>query len=170
MLGDLWRAYQKRSYDKAIEANVREVRTFVSQLEAMDEENLGLIVAATTVMRIKLEDHGYLPRELFFDSHMPAPEKLGRYQLDLDKLTRDFKRLRQHTDAVAAVILALSLRSLYTPEIRPLGRDMWGELMRGFDQVEEKMKLAQEHNEEPFPERAWTEWNRVPAGLQPLKE
>ena len=170
MLFDLWRSFQRYTRDRAINENVREVRAFVGQLQGMETEDLALIVGATTLMRVKLEDHGMLPKGLFFDTVMPSAEELGRYQMELNKLTRDFKRTGQHIDAVAAAVLSLSLRALNVPELRHLGREMWAEMARGFEHAEEKMKLAEEQSDEPFPPRVWKQWNRVPYGLQPTAE
>lgn len=170
MLQDLWQAFQRNTRDRALNQSLREVRTFVGQLQGMEAEDLALIVGATTLMRVKLEDHGMLPKGLFFDTVMPPAEQLGRYQMDLNKLAQDFKRSGQHIDAIAASVLSLSLRSLNVPELRPLGREMWAEMERGFAHAEEKMKLAEAEGDEPFPPRVWKQWNRVPYGLQPPKE
>ncbi len=168
MFGRLIKAYRESIDNKARAANLKEVRLFIDSLRDLSDEDMAVVIAVTTVIRINLEEHGYLPRNLFFDTHLPAPNDLARYQMELNKLTRDFKRMKQPTDAVAAAVLSISLRCLNVPYLRDMGREMWEVLSRGFRYGEETIKKGEEEKGEALDPRVWAEWNKIPHGLQPL--
>ncbi len=153
----------------ALSSSRKEVQRFVDGLVSMGDEDLGIIVAVATVVRVNMEDEGFLPKKLFSSKQMPSAYELGRHQMALNKLAKDFNRLKQPTDAVAVIALSYSLRCLNVAELRDLGRALWAELERGFPHVEDKLKDGEKLKGEKFPARVWEEWRQIPAGLEPAE-
>ena len=138
---------------------------FVTALKDLGDRDLGAIVAIATVLRINFESHDILARDVFGDGALPSTETLGRYQLEINRLSRQFRKMDLASDATAAMIWSYTLRCLNVPELRSLGVELWVELKRGFPHVEEALKKGEEEKGEPFPERVWAEWKSVPAGF-----
>ena len=154
--------------DQALNAGRKDLDRFNDGLRAMSDQDVGVIVAVATVIRVNMEIQGYLPEGLFNKNNLPSTDNLGRYQLDINKVARQFTKMRQPTDSVGAVVLSYSLRSLNVPELRELGRDMWSELVRGFPHVEKALKDGETEKGEKFPESVWQEWDKIPLGLEPI--
>lgn len=153
--------------ERALEAGRRELGRFVTGLDAMSDEDLGALVAIATVLRVNFESHDVIPEDVFTADEMPSVERLGAYQMRINKLVRQFDRMRQPDDAAGAIVWSYSLRALNVPGLRDLGRDMWGELRRGFPQVQAKLDQAEEKRGDPFPARVREGWGMIPAGLEP---
>ena len=154
--------------DRAMSSSRKAVQDYINGLRQMTDQDLGVILVVSTVIRINMENEGYLPKGLYSDQTLPTATELGRYQMDLNKLVRDFNKMRQHTDAVGTLLISYSLRCLNVPEVRDLGRDMWAEMQRGLAFGEDALKQGEEEKGEAFPKRAWQEWRQIPVGLEPL--
>jgi len=151
--------------NQALGASTKELQKFVNDLKTMSPEDLGSIVAIATVLKINFESHGILAPDVFGDGALPSRETLGRYQLEINRLSRQFRKMGLASDAVAAMVWSYTLRCLNVSELRPLGLEMWAELRRGFAHVEETLKKGEEAKGEPFPERVWAEWKFIPVGF-----
>ena len=151
---------------RALGTSTREVEKFVAALQGMGDKDLGAIVAIATVLRINFESHDVLVRDVFGDGALPSVETLGKYQLEINRLSRQFGKMGLASDAAAAMIWSYTLRCLNVPELRPLGLDMWTELKRGFPHVEEALKAGEEEKDEKFPARVWAEWKMIPVGFE----
>ena len=150
---------------RALESSTKEVKAFVDGLKAMNDEDIGTVIAVATLIRINFETHGVIPDDVFEDGPLPTVETLGGYQLAINKVARKFRKMDLGTDAMGAMIWSYTLRCLNVPELRSLGLEIWTELKRGFPNVEEALKKGEEEKGEPFPERVWAEWKSVPAGF-----
>lgn len=153
--------------ERALDAGRREIGRFVTGLRAMSDEDLGALVAIATVLRVNFESHDVIPEDVFTAEEMPSVERLGAYQMRINKLVRQFDRMGKPDDAAGAIVWSYSLRALNVPGLRDLGRGMWGELRRGFPQVQAKLDRAEEKRGDPFPARVREGWGMIPAGLEP---
>jgi len=153
---------------RALDSSTRELTAFVDGLKAMGDEDVGTLVAVATVIRVNFEDHGILPEGLFGDGPLPSAETLGRYQLEINRLARKFRKMGLATDAMVAMVWSYTLRCLNVPELRGQGVNIWRELGRGFPHVKKALKRGKDEKGESFPKRVWTEWNAVPAGFDSL--
>ncbi|MBT3307091.1 MAG: hypothetical protein HN377_11505 [Alphaproteobacteria bacterium] len=151
---------------RALDTSTREVQKFVTALKNMGDKDLGTIVAVATVLRVNFETHNVLALDVFGDSDLPSSETLGRYQLEINRLSRQFRKMGLASDAAAAMVWSYTLRCLNVPELRPLGLEMWAELQRGFPHVEEALLIGEEKKDEKFPDRVWAEWAMVPVGFE----
>jgi hypothetical protein len=148
---------------QAVDSGVKEMQGFVAGLKAMDDRDIGTIIAVATVIRINLETNDVIAADTFGDATLPSTETLGLYQMEINKLARQFARMGLATDSTAAMIWSYTLRCLNVPELRPLGRAMWDELERGFSHVEKALRKGEAEKGEPFSERVWAEWGIIPA-------
>ena len=150
---------------QALASSTKEVEKFVSALKSMGDKDLGSMLAIATVLRINFESHGVLAQDVFGDGALPSTEVLGGYQLEINRLSRQFRKMGLATDAAAAMVWSYTLRCLNVPELRPLGLEMWAELKRGFPHVEEALKKGEEEKGESFPRRVGSEWKMIPVGF-----
>ncbi len=148
----------------------KEVRDFVNGLGEMTDNDMGVIVAVVTVLRVNMEKEGYLQKDLFGDTPLPSARTLGQYQMDLNKLARDFNRKGQPTDAIATMVISYTLRSLNVLELRDEGRELWRQLKRGFGHVEQALIDGEKNKGEAFLKSVWTEWKQIPVGLEPIRD
>ena len=143
----------------------KELKRFIDGLKSMSDLDLGIIIAISTVIRVNMEGQGYLPTGLYGEERLPSPYDMGRYQIELNKLARDFNKMRQPTDAVGTLIVSYTLRCLNVPEMMPFGREMWAELRRGMPYVEQALKDGEQEKGETFPQQVWQQCRLVPLGL-----
>lgn len=155
---------------RALEAGRKEVQRFVDALQALDDEDMGVVIAVATVIRANMEKEGFLPRGLFSENALPSTNELGRYQLDLNKLAGQFNKMGQPTDALGTMVISYSLRCLNVAEYRELGREMWTEIQRGMATAEQALRDGEKTKGEKFPKSVWTRWQDIPVGLGPIKK
>ncbi|MEE2760481.1 MAG: hypothetical protein VYE18_03460, partial [Pseudomonadota bacterium] len=104
---------------------------------------------------------------IYGNSELPPPQVLMNTMVEMAKVARHFDRLGQTTDAVATVAVLNTLRCLNAGELRPLGRAIWSELVRGIPDVKKALLEGEKNRSEPFPKRVWSEYTMIPAGLEP---
>jgi hypothetical protein len=150
---------------QALNSSGREVEKFVTGLKGLGDHDLGAIVAIATVLRINFETRGILARNVFSDGALQSTKTLGRYQLEINRLARQFRKLGLTSDAAAAMVWSYTLRCLNIPTLRPHGLEMWVELKRGFPHAKEALTKGEEEAGKSFPERVWAEWNSIPIGF-----
>ena len=145
-----------------------EILRFTEGLGSMTDEDMGIILAVATVVRVNLEDQNHLPTGIYDNAQLPPASVLMGKMVDLAKVARHFDRLGQTTDAVAAVAVLNTLRCLNAPELRHLGRGIWAEMARGTPYVKKALAEGERNKGEPFPKRVWKEFAKVPKGFEPL--
>ena len=150
---------------RALSAGAKEIEKFNAGLKAMGDKDLGTIVAIATVIRINFETNDVIPEGVFQDGPLPSVEAIGGYQLEINRLSRQFRKMGLAADSAAALVWSYTLRCLNVPELRPLGVEMWSELRRGFSHVEDALRKGEAEKGEKFPDRVWSEWKKTPAGF-----
>jgi hypothetical protein len=153
--------------DRALKSSTKEIRHFIEGLQRTADRDMGFIVGVATVVRVNMETHGVLPPGLFQREVLSPSSELGVMQIRINRLARQFTKMRQAGDATGAMVWSYSLRCLNVPELAPLGREMWGELTRGFEYVEEALNEGEARNGKPFDRRVWAEWRTIPPGMEP---
>ena len=160
----------KQTFDnQARNTSLREVKAFIDGLRSMTDEDMGVVIAVATVIRVNMEKEGFLPKGLFNEPTLTSSAALGEYQIELNKLVHEFNKLGQPTDGVGALVISYSLRCLNVPFLREYGRDMWEVLSRGFPHAEKALRDGEETKGKPFPKQVWKEWRTIPLGLDPRK-
>lgn len=110
-----------------------EIDNFIKSLRAMDADEVGMVVALATDQRNALESAGhkvsdpviYNDQEPMFTFHM----------------TRRVQRLQKENrlqEAAALMVWVHTMRAGSWAELRGLGREMWGQLARGFPYIEDQ--------------------------------
>lgn len=155
--------------DHALGASTKELQKFVDALKTMSDENMGAVVAIASVIRINFETNGVVQENIFSDGVLPDVEALGIYQFKINKVARKFRKMGLAADSMGAMVWSYTLRCLNVPELRPLGMAMWVELSRGFPYAKDILKKGEKEKGEPFPDRVWKEWKRIPVGFETLK-
>lgn len=151
---------------QALSSGGKEIEKFNAGLKAMGDKDLGAIVAIATVIRINFETNNVIPEGVFRDGPLPSVDAIGGYQLQINKVARQFRKIGLEADSAGAMVWSYTLRCLNVPELRPLGVEMWSELRRGFPHVKDALRQGEKEKGEPFPGRVWSEWKRIPAGFE----
>lgn len=152
---------------RAIEAGRKEVQRFIDSLRDLNDTDMGVVLAVTTVIRVNMQKETLLPKDIYTAKTLPPAGQLGRFQLDLNKLAGQFNKRGQPTDALGTLVISYSLRCLNVPEFRHLGSEMWTELKRGYASVETALVDGEETKGEKFPKGVWKAWQEIPVGLEP---
>lgn len=153
--------------DRAARSAAKDVQRFIDGLRRTPDRDLGVIVGIAAVIRVNMETHEVIPEGIFQQDTLPTTRELGMMQMRINRLAGQFTKMRQAADATGAMIWSYSLRCLNIGEMRPLGREMWAELQRGFPHAEEALDEGEERKGEKFNPRVWAEWAMIPVGLEP---
>ena len=110
----------------------REISSFTAQLSQMDGDEIGLVVALATDTRNRLEDAGFL-----------LSDPIAAYTVDpetpsaLNGMIKILQAEGRLQEAAAVMVWLHTSRVGARIELRPLTRQMWGQLERGFPHAEE---------------------------------
>jgi hypothetical protein len=104
---------------------------FVASLRSQPENEIAMLVVVAAAIRVRLRDAGHLPDDVLQATSMHEYEQATVRQR-VSRLVRKYQTHSEYIDAAGAMVWLHTLRSLTTPELRDLGRQMWQELQRGF--------------------------------------
>lgn len=142
-----------------VRSQKKEVNAFTEALSAMDGREIGFLLAIATHQRNHWEDQGVL-----------LMDPLVYYPIDptivlrLRGVLREYQKAKQFTDASGAMVWIHTMRVGGQHELRPLVREMWRQLERGFPYVlESALEIAAITNLAP----RTTGYDQFPAGLTP---
>ncbi|MER9875313.1 hypothetical protein [Mesorhizobium sp. M0195] len=139
----------------------RELEEFVGRLRAMDGSEVGMIVACATNHRnLVAQTRGWnLLEPALCEMQEPA------LALKIGQLIRDLQAKNRPELAVGFFVWLHSVRSAKNPDLRQLGRDMWKELGRGFEHVDDAAEGFEALTGFEFKIDGYNEY---PAGLTPV--
>jgi hypothetical protein len=152
----------KRKFD-----GTPDLERFITSLRGMSAPELGALVAVATVVRINMRNAGHLPDGALAVAGGLPPEKQLAAQLKMTNLVRQFQQLGQPSDAAGAMVWTHSMRAGATPELRLLGRQMWGELSRGFAHAAQAIEDIVALSPNSLPPELTREYRFIPPGLEP---
>lgn len=124
--------FTKWKLSRYLRIQEREISSFTAQLSQMDGDEIGLVVALATDTRNRLEDAGFL-----------LSDPIAAYTVDpetpsaLKEMIRTLQAEGRLQEAAALMVWLHTSRVGTRLELRPLARQMWGQLERGFPHVEE---------------------------------
>ncbi|MCO7039597.1 hypothetical protein NAG83_24130 [Pseudomonas carnis] len=108
-----------------------EVSSFTAQLSQMDSAEIGVVVALATDTRNRLEDAGYLLSDPIVaytvDPEIPST---------LNEMIRSLQAEGRLQEAAAVMVWLHTSRVGARLELRPLARQKWEQLERGFPHAE----------------------------------
>jgi hypothetical protein len=119
----------RRKTELATVKGAREdLERFVESLRGMSDEEVGSVVGMAALVRTVLRQSGQLPDQLLT---VTPDSKQATTQLAVLELIERYQTEQRHAEAVGAMVWLHSLRALSIPEVRLLGRQLWGQLKRG---------------------------------------
>ena len=126
----------------------------------MDSSAIAMLVAMATHMRHNLARHkGYDLLDPIVLMGV-TPEAV----LELSRLTTEYQKAEERSDAAAMMVWVHTLRAAARPELRMKGREMWGLLKRGFPHVSESDRLIETLTGKTL---ELAGYDQVPMGLTP---
>lgn len=129
----------------------KEIKNFLGILSEIPEEDRGVIVVVATAMRLRLEEERILPPNVFFESiNGPTIEQLNA-AIELSTWAEQSQALNAMQEAAGIMVWAHSVRGMTMPEIRPLVREMWVELKKGFPFANEAISAYKLISKQPLP-------------------
>ena len=117
----------------------KEIGGYLDILRGMDGGEIGMVVATATHMRhnlATLKGYDLLDPILLMGT---TPQAV----LELSKLTTEFQKTGERSDAAAMMVWVHTLRAVARTELRTKGREMWGHLKRGFPHVPESAEFIE---------------------------
>ena len=152
----------------SVKAATEDLERFLKSLRGASDEEIGMLVVVATMIRVNLRKKGRLHDEYL---RIPTPgDGSGYAPLFLSRLIKTFQKNGQPTDASGAMVWLHTVRSLAFPELRVLGREMWGELHRGFPYVERSFSEIEAMTNSPVSDMVRIEAKFLPSDLAPLIE
>ena len=152
----------------AVRSGTEDLERFVTSLRGQSDEELGMLVATATVLRINFRAAGYLPDNAIGVGMPLDEEEFSLVQLKYSRLVHSFQKEKMFADAAGGMVWLHTLRAFAYPELRLLGRMMWKELERGFsyalimfDDIEELKGIS-------LPQEARYSYEFIPPGLEPF--
>ena len=151
---------KKKFVDKMADIQVRELSDFNENLSRMNSDEIGMVVAQATHMRLNFQERMGVDLLEPSVAIMQDPS----LPLALNKTIRGFQKDGNLTDAAAMMIWLHTLRSMGEFEVRPHGRELWRQLARGFPYVAESA-ISLERDFGVFIN--FEGYDEIPRGLEP---
>lgn len=124
--------FTKWKLSRYLRIQEREISSFTAQLSQMDSDEIGLVVALAADTRNRLEDAGFLLSDPIA-ANTVEPETPSA----LNEMIRTLQAEGRLQEAAALMVWLHTSRVGARLELRPLARQMWAQLERGFPHVEE---------------------------------
>jgi len=145
-----------------------DLERFVLSLRGQSPEELGMLVAIATVIRLNLRANGHLSDGVLGVGMPVSDADQAATQLRISRLVRQFQKMNQLSDAAGTMVWLHSLRAFNYPEVRLLGRQMWAELERGFPHVFDAFHFIENTTGQSLPPGALIASQFIPEGLEPF--
>jgi hypothetical protein len=144
----------------AVSAQGRELQSFIDMLTSLDGYDIGMTVAMISYARHVLE------KTYKVDLLDPVTAIAARPNMiiEVGSLVADLQKSNKPAVAAGFIVWVHTLRAAHSLELRQLGRDLWGQLQRGFPHVQACLEtLPLLIGDVPMPENVAT----IPIGFSP---
>ena len=161
---------KKRAMQASSDAMNNDILKFIAGLKGASSQEIATIIVIANIVRLNLMKSGTIPSAaLDFNICRDADIELkcDMCSVALVKIIKQFQKMGQLSDATGTMVWLHSVRSLNVPEIRAKGREMWGQLERGFPYVDDALMDVQDLIGEGLPDSISDELTFVPRGLEP---
>jgi len=166
---------RKRAMDASADVMKNDIDRFINGLVGADDEELSTLLVVANVLRLRLVESKKIPPaalNMDIPRHGTLALQCDMASITLSNVIKQYQKMGQTSDATGTMIWLHSIRALNVPEIRILGREMWGQLERGFPYVEDALIYIQEITDDrlrmhSFPQDISTELTFIPRGLEP---
>jgi hypothetical protein len=144
-----------------------DLERFVLALKGMSDQEIGTVVAIAAAVRMELRRMDMFPDEAL-GVGVPLPDaKQDFIRRNLSGLAVDWQK-KNHPNTAGAIVWAHTMRAYHFPEVRLLGRQMWGELERGFPHAVAAFGSMQAITGQAPPVGSLQASQFIPVGLEPL--
>lgn len=154
-------------HGQAAKTAEKEILRYIKLLKKMNTDEIAMLVAVSTIVRLNMEDQRLFPSANFPDLFKKSIDL--ELQKTLNKLAKSLKKSKKKMDAAAVMVWLHSVRALNMPEVRDLGIEMWALLQSGFPRVPNALKELDKVVTKKIPDRVRGEYRFVPFGLEPKK-
>jgi hypothetical protein len=159
---------KKRVQLASVRSVTHDLERFVLSLRGHSDEENGMVIAIATIIRMNMRAEGRLP-DAALGVGMPLPDtEQAMAQLGVSRLVQQFQKLKQPIDAAGAMVWLHTLRAFCYPEVRLLGRQMWGKLQRGFPHALDAFAFIERATGTSPPLGSLLASQFVPPGLEPF--
>jgi hypothetical protein len=160
---------KRRAELASLRAATQDLDRFLAHLQGATSEELGMVVAIATILRINFRNEGILPDAVVGVGLPATPDEEISTIIQLPRWIQLFQKEGQPSDAAGAMVWLPSVRviALY-PERRNKGREMWRELHRGFGNDPQALDDIQALTGKSVPTEAFDMVEFVPPSLRPL--
>jgi len=163
-----WFKSQRSIHLASVRDGTADLERFLVALKGMSDQELGMVVAMAAILRMELRPQGLFPDEaLDIASTLPKSERKA-VRSGMSGLALNLQK-KNDPSAGAAMVWLHTLRALQFPELRLLGRQMWGELQRGFPHVFAAFHFMEDTVGQPLPLGALQASQFIPVGLEPFE-
>lgn len=126
---------KRKTYNWALKVNTEEMNRFILSLRGMDDHDISMLMASALTIRIDVRRSGEKFDDALDLGSGMSPIDRDANLIQMNRYIKAFQKEGQPESAAGVMVWLFSLRSIVYPEIRILGREMWGQLSRGFDDV-----------------------------------
>lgn len=158
---------KKKALAASSKVQENEIRAQTQMFKGMSDDEIGFIVAGSTILRLNYMSEGIIPPEALDLSLERDDFKMDMVPVKLGNLIREFQNMGQPTDAAFTMIWLHSTRSLSNLDIRVFGREMWAEISRGFPYAREKLVEIEKMSTKTH-EISDEDLEFIPIGLEPF--
>ena len=157
--------FRRKIWRASVKSAREDLESFVLSLRGASDQELGMVVAMATTIRLQLSQSGSLPE---YALALPTPDDdASMIQFHLGRLVRQLQKMDKTAEAVGAMVWLHSMRALAFPEIRSLGRQMWKELQRGIPHAPDALDGLGTVIGKTLPEGARSSCDFIPIDLAP---
>jgi len=140
-----------------------EIEIFLCALKTKDDQEIAMLLAIATIIRLKLSEKGNLSKALLENSTHSL--ELKKSLIYVSGVVGAFQKRDQVFDAAGAMVWLYSLKSHLSPTVERKVADVWSELKRGFPHVEEKLSELASITGNETPAEAIVESHYIPAHI-----
>ena len=135
------------------EQHKKELLPFLQKLRDGDDDDVGMVVAIGTIIRMQIIRKNALLQEVLDAGYSTPPGKLSEILLSLSSLAKDLQKDGRTRDLTGVAVWLHTLRCFAHPDFIDYGRAMWAEMSRGIDYVGSALDGLEELLENPIPNR-----------------
>ena len=127
--------FKKKLGNFSQEQHKKELLPFLEKLAEGDDDDVGMIVAIGTILRMQINRKNNLLQKVLDSGYQASSDKLAEILLNLSSLAKDLQKDGRRRDAVGVAVWLHTLRCFAHPEFIDYGKNIWSEMSRGFDFV-----------------------------------
>ena len=126
---------KRKFYDIAYESGLKDIERFILTLRAQSDEQMAMTLAIATQIRLYWIQRDIVREDVM--EMMTSSQEHASAQMLMNRFLRMYQGRKDYDMALGIMVWLHSVRSQAYPELRIKGQEMWRELSRGMDGVDE---------------------------------